>query len=75
MDKIDKLISIGEAILVALSELKERDEIPMTRQQASVYLGVSLTTIDNYRKEGRIKQVTKDGLVGYLPSDLKAVRK
>lgn len=75
MDKIDKLISIGEAILISLAELKERDEIPMTRQQASVYLGVSLTTIDNYRKQGRIHQVTKDGLVGYLPSELKATRR
>lgn len=75
MDKIDKLISIGEAILISLAELKASNEIPMTRQQASVYLGVSLTTIDNYRKQGRIHQVTKDGLVGYLPSELKATRK
>ena len=49
MDKIDTLIDIGNAILRALNEMKERDEIPMTRQQAAVYLGVSLTTIDNYR--------------------------
>lgn len=71
MDKIDTLIDIGNAILRALNEMKERDEIPMTRQQAAVYLGVSLTTIDNYRKQGRIRQVVKDGIVGYLPSDLK----
>ena len=56
MDKIDTLIDIGNAILRALNEMKERDEIPMTRQQAAVYLGVSLTTIDNYRKQGRIRQ-------------------
>lgn len=74
MDKIDTLIDIGNAILRALNEMKERDEIPMTRQQAAVYLGVSLTTIDNYRKQGRIRQVVKDGIVGYLPSDLKQAR-
>ena len=74
MDKIDTLIDIGNAILRALNEMKERDEIPMTRQQAAAYLGVSLTTIDNYRKQGRIRQVVKDGIVGYLPSDLKQAR-
>ena len=74
MDKIDTLIDIGNAILRALNEMKERDEIPMTRQQAAVYLGVSLTTIDNYRKQGRIRQVVKDGIVGYLPSALKQAR-
>lgn len=75
MNKIDRLISIGEAILVALTDLKASNEIPLTRQQAAAYLGVAVTTIDNYRKAGLIKQVTKDGLVGYLPSDLKAARK
>ena len=75
MDKMDELISIGRAILLAINELKERDEIPMTRQQASVYLGVSLTTIDNYRKQGRIRQVVKDGIVGYLPSELKLAKR
>ena len=31
MEKIDHLISIGEAILAAINELKEKDEIPMTQ--------------------------------------------
>lgn len=75
MEKIDQLISIGEAILQAINEMKSRDEIPMTRQQAAVYLSVSESTIDNYRKQGRIRQVTKHGIVGYLPSDLKSAKK
>lgn len=74
MDKMDELISIGQAILHALNELKARDEIPMTRQQAAAYLGVSLSTIDNYRKQGRIRQVVKHGIAGYLPSELKSAK-
>ena len=74
MEKIDHLISIGEAILDALNELKEKDEIPMTRQQAAVYLGVSVSTINNYVKKG-LKPSVKHGIAGYLPSDLKKFKK
>jgi len=73
-DKLNNIISIGEAILSALTELKARDEMPMTRQQAAVYLGVSVSTINNYAKRG-LKPVVKNGIAGYLPSDLNKFRK
>lgn len=72
--ELDNLISIADAIASALVELKERDEIPMTRQQAAVYLGVSVSTINNYAKKG-LKMTTKHGIAGYLPSDLKPFKK
>ena len=72
--ELDNLISIADAIASALVELKERDEIPMTRQQAAVYLGVSVSTINNYAKKG-LRMTTKHGIVGYLPSDLKQFKK
>ena len=75
MDTLDKIIDIGEALAVTITELKVRDEIPMTRQQAAVYLGVSDSTIDNYRKQGRIQIAVKHGITGYLPSDLRKIRK
>lgn len=73
-DKLDNLITIGEAILKALTDMKSQDEIPMTRQQAAVYLGVSVSTINNYAKKG-LKVKVKNGITGYLPSDLNAYRK
>lgn len=75
MEKIDQLITIGEAILQAINDLKAKDEIPMTRQQAAVYLGVSLSTINNYVTSGRLTKKVKSGIAGYLPSDLKGIRK
>lgn len=75
MEKIDQLISIGEAILQAINELKEKDEIPMTRQQAAVYLGVSVSTINNYCKNKGLKPTVKYGIVGYLPSELNKYKK
>ena len=74
MEQLDHLISIGEAILASINELKARDEIPMTRQQAAVYLGVSVSTINNYVKKG-LKPTVKHGISGYLPSDLNKYRK
>ena len=74
-DKLNNIISIGEAILSALTELKARDEMPMTRQQAAVYLGVSVSTINNYAKKKGLKMTVKNGISGYLPSDLNKFRK
>ena len=73
-DKLDNLISIGVAILNALTDMKAQDEIPMTRQQAAIYLGVSTSTINNYVKKG-LKQSVKHGIVGYLPSELNKFKK
>lgn len=72
---LDRIIDIGEALAIAIAELKERDDIPMTRQQAAVYLGVSDSTIDNYRKQGRIQVTVKHGITGYLPTDLRRIKK
>lgn len=70
MDKIDNLITIGEAILQILTERKAQEDIPLNRQQAAYYLGVNPHTIDNYRKSGRLRKCVKHGLEGYLISDL-----
>lgn len=71
---MNRLISIGEAILKVLEEQEMKQEIPMNRQQAAVYLGVSVSTINNYVKKG-LKPVVKNGITGYLPSDLNKFRK
>lgn len=71
---MNRLITIGEAILRAIQELEVQQEIPMNRQQAAAYLGVSVSTINNYAKRG-LKPVVKNGIAGYLPSDLNKFRK
>lgn len=65
---------IGDIVAEVLADVKPID-IPLTRQQAAFYLDVSLTTIDNYRKKGMIKMVTRGCLVGYLKKDLDRIRK
>lgn len=70
MDKIDNLISIGEAILRILTERKAQDDIPLNRQQAACYLGVHPHTIDNYRRTGRLEKCVRHGIEGFLSSDL-----
>lgn len=70
MDKIDNLITIGEAILQILTEKKAKEDIPLNRLQAAFYLGVNPHTIDNYRRCGKIKKCVKNGICGFLISDL-----
>jgi hypothetical protein len=74
MDTIDHIIDVGQALVIALNELKERDDIPMSRQQAAVYLGVSVSTISNYQLTGRLEKKVKNGIVGYMPADLRRIK-
>lgn len=74
MDKIDNLISIGEAILQILTEKKVQEDIPLNRQQAAYYLGVNPHTIDNYRRSGRLKKCVRGGIEGFLAEDLDKCR-
>ncbi|MDR9825189.1 hypothetical protein RCJ22_06200, partial [Vibrio sp. FNV 38] len=71
---IDHIIDVGQALVIALNELKERDDIPMSRQQAAVYLGVSVSTISNYQLTGRLEKKVKNGIVGYMPADLRRIK-
>lgn len=64
---------IGQAILEAIREMRDFD-IPLNRQQAAVYLGVSSSTIPNYVKRGLLKKKVHKGLSGYLVSDLDKLR-
>ncbi len=73
--ELDYLISIGEAFTDILTDMKARDEIPMTRQQAAIYIGVSVATISNYVNQGKLTKKVKHGIVGYLPSDLRQLKK
>jgi len=73
--ELDNLITIGEAFTDILTDMKVRDEIPMTRQQAAYYLGVSISTISNYVASGKLTKSVKHGIVGYLPSDLRQLKK
>ena len=73
--ELDYLISIGEAMTDVLTDMKARDEIPMTRQQAAIYLGVSVATISNYVNQGKLTKKTKYGLIGYMPADLRQLKK
>lgn len=74
MTAIDQIIDVGQALVIALNELKERDDIPMTRQQAAVYLGVSVSTISNYQSSGKLEKKVKNGLAGFLPADLRRIK-
>lgn len=65
---------ISEVIAEVLAQIKPFD-IPLTRQQAAVYLGVCPHTIDNYRAQGRLKLVSNKGLTGYFKEDLDKLRK
>lgn len=69
----DDLKQIGDIVSQILADSKP-DDIPLTRQQAAYYLGVSLCTIDNYRKRGLIKLSTRGTLVGYLKKDLNKIK-
>lgn len=73
--ELDNLITIGQTISEVVTDMKVRDEIPMTRQQAAIYLGCSISTISNYVAQGKLTKNTKHGIVGYLPSDLRKLRK
>lgn len=75
MDSIDRIMDIGQALSIAVNELKVRDDIPMTRQQAAVYLGVSVSTISNYQASGKLEKKVKNGLAGFMPSDLRRIKK
>lgn len=73
--ELDDIITIGQTITEVITDMKIRDEIPMTRHQAAIYLGVSESTINNYVKSGKLTKKTKYGIVGYMPSDLRQLRK
>jgi len=49
---------------------KQPITIPFTATQAAAYLGVSRSTISNYKRKGLLKPVVRHGLSGYLISDL-----
>ena len=73
-DRLDRIITIGEAILLALQTLKLNAEIPLNRKQAAQYLGVCESSIRNYARRG-LKKTVANGIAGYLPSDLEKFRK
>jgi len=75
MEQLDNLITIGQTITAIVTDMKVRDEIPMTRQQAAVYVGCSISTINNYVAQGKLTKKVKQGIAGYLPSDLRKLRK
>ena len=54
---------------------REAVSIPLTAKQAAVYLGVSSSTITNYRSRGLIKPVYRNGLRGYDRVELDKLRK
>jgi len=73
--ELDDIITIGQTITEVITDMKIRDEIPMTRHQAAIYLGVSESTVNNYVKSGKLTKKVKNGLIGYMPSDLRPLRK
>lgn len=73
-DRLDRIITIEEAILLALQTLKPNAEIPLNRKQAAQYLGVCESSIRNYARRG-LKKTAANGIAGYLPSDLEKFRK
>ena len=54
---------------------RESISIPLTAKQAAVYLGVSASTMTNYRSRGLIKQVYRNGLKGYDRTDLDKLKR
>lgn len=64
---------IGELMDQILAELKTED-IPLTRNQAAVFLDVSPKTIDHYKQKGLLKQIVKYNLVGYSKADLMRIK-
>lgn len=74
-ERLNRIITIGEAILKVLEQMESKQEIPYNRQQAAAYLGVSDTTIDNYRKRGLLTLKVQNGIRGYLRQDLDTLRK
>lgn len=74
-ERLCRIESIGNLILQTVTEMKGRDDIPLTRKQAAWYLGVSPQTIDNYRSRGILDLVVVDGLVGYPKQRLDELRR
>lgn len=75
MKKIGDYVKVGDLLVDVLAELKVRDEIPMTRQQAAAYLGVSVSTISNYLSCGKLIKKVKNGISGIMPEDLRSIKK
>lgn len=74
LERLDALVDVAEAIKARL-DFGQTFDVPLNRQQAAAYLDVSAGTIDNLRRRGIIKQVTRRGLIGYLLTDLDKIRK
>lgn len=58
-DQLSKIIQ--NAVRIALEEKENdspiivTDDKPLTRKQAAEFLGIAVSTLDNYRREGLIK--------------------
>ncbi len=52
------------------SEIEHSYSPNLTRKEASLYLGLCLTTIDNYVKEGRLKKYKAGRKTYFKKSDL-----
>lgn len=58
-----------------LDAIDRATDIPLTLQQAAVFLNCSTQTIANYRNRGLIKKRVRNGLAGYLRIDLEELKK
>ena len=61
------------AVLTTLKEMEEDKEQPdewLTRKQAAAYYQISLASIDNYVRDGRIKKHRVGKSVRFLKSEL-----
>lgn len=58
-----------------LDIIDRQTDIPLTPGQAAVFLGVSSSTITNYRAKGLLQKKTRNGLVGYLRQDLEKLKR
>lgn len=72
---MNDIVSIGEAIDLALTEMKVVQDIPLNAQQSAVFLGVHPRTLTNYTNKGLLKKKVRNGLAGYLIEDLRKLKK
>ena len=74
--EVQEIRRTQEADLSArLDAIDRATDIPLTLQQAAVFLNCSTQTIANYRNRGLIKKRVRNGLAGYLRIDLEELKK
>lgn len=63
----------NERIKARLEKLESQDQL-LNATQAARILGISTRTLYNWERQGRIKKVTKSGLIGYSANELNSIR-